>query len=65
MGVRGGVKGGWGGTKVIKVVELMALGEPSGNIHRYRACRMSRFQRNIMSPFLALCECSQMAAGVA
>lgn len=54
------------GTEVFKVVELIGLSEYSGNIHLDGEYRMrNSFQRNIMSPFLALCECSEMAAGVA
>lgn len=54
------------GTEVFKVVELIGLSEYSGNIHLNGEYRMrNSFQRNIMSPFLALCECSEMAAGVA
>lgn len=57
----------WGqGIKVVKVVELIRPSESSSHIHVDRGYRIkSRFQRNIMSPFLALCECSEMAAGVA
>lgn len=54
------------GTKVIRAVELIELSESSVNIPVDREYRLrSRFQRNIMSPFLALCECSEMAAGIA
>lgn len=46
--------------------DRIGLSEPSGNIYPDREYRMrSRFQRNIMSPFLVLCECSEMAVGVA